>query len=131
MMSYTIRRLFMLIPVLFGVSIIVFSIVRAIPGDPARTILGTKASPEAIDHLRESVGLDKPLCVQYVTSITDLFAGDLAASTRTNTPIAEEIWQAVFATAELTVVAMIFAIVIGLNVGVLSAWFRNSWFAYI
>lgn len=131
MMSYTIRRLFMLIPVLFGVSIIVFSIVRAIPGDPARTILGTKASPEAIENLRESLGLDKPFFVQYGTYIKDLFAGDLGTSIRTNTPINEEIWQALFATAELTVVAMIFAIVIGLNVGVLSAWFRNSWFDYI
>src|SRR5699024_6653413 len=115
--SYTIRRVLMLIPVLFGVSLIVFSIVRAIPGDPAQTILGTKASPEAIENLRESLGLNESFFVQYVTYIKDLFTGDLGTSIRTSSPINEEIWKALFATAELTIVAMIFAIVIGLNVG--------------
>src|SRR5699024_6363623 len=131
MMSYTIRRLFMLIPVLFGVSIIVFSIVRAIPGDPARTILGTKASPEAIENVRESLGLDKPFFVQYGTYIKDLFAGDLGTSIRTYTKIYEQVWQALFSTAELTVVAMIFAIVIVLTVVVFIELFRNFWFDYI
>lgn len=131
MMSYTIRRFLMLIPVLFGMSIIVFSIVRAIPGDPAQTILGTKASPEAIANLRESLGLDNPFFVQYGTYIKDLLTGDLGTSIRTGTPINEEIWTALAATAELTIVAMIIAIVIGLNAGVISAWFRNSWFDYV
>lgn len=131
MFSYTIRRLLMLIPVLFGVSLIVFSIVRAIPGDPARTILGTKASPEAIENLRESLGLNESFFIQYGTYIKDLFTGDLGTSIRTNSPINEEIWKALFATAELTIVAMIFAIVIGLNAGILSAWFRNSILDYI
>ncbi|MEN1970390.1 ABC transporter permease [Lentibacillus sp. N15] len=131
MMSYTIRRLLMLIPVLFGMSIIVFSIVRAIPGDPAQTILGTKASPEAIANLRDSLGLNNPFFVQYGNYIKDLFTGDLGTSIRTNSPINDEIWTALAATAELTIVAMIFAIVIGVNAGVLSAWFRNSWLDYV
>lgn len=131
MMSYTIRRFLMLIPVLFGMSIIVFSIVRAIPGDPAQTILGTKASPEAIASLRDSLGLDNPFFVQYGTYIKDLLTGDLGTSIRTNTPINEEIWTALAATAELMVVAMIFAVIIGLNAGVISAWLRNTWFDYI
>jgi peptide/nickel transport system permease protein len=121
----------MLIPVLIGMSLIVFSIVRFIPGDPARTILGTKASPEAIANLHEQLGLDKPFFVQYVAYIKDLVTGDLGTSIRTNTPINEEIWTALAATAELTIVAMIFAVVIGLNAGIISAWFRNSLFDYV
>lgn len=131
MMSYTIRRLFMLIPVLFGMSIIVFSIVRFIPGDPAQTILGTKATREAIENLRESLGLDQPFFVQYVSYVKDLLTGDLGISIRTNSPINDEIWTALAATAELTIVAMIFAVVVGLNAGILSAWFRNTWFDYV
>lgn len=131
MMSYTIRRLLMLIPVLLGMAIIVFSIVRAIPGDPALTILGTKASPEAVASLRESLGLDKPFFIQFGSYIKDLLTGDLGTSIRTSTPINDEIWQALIATAELTIVAMIFAIVIGLNAGIISAWFRNTWFDYV
>lgn len=131
MFSYTVRRLLMLIPVLFGVSLIVFSIVRAIPGDPARTILGTKASPEAIENLRESLGLNEPFFIQYGTYIKDLFTGDLGVSIRNSTPINEEIWRALFATAELALVAMIFAVIIGLNAGILSAWFRNSVLDYV
>lgn len=121
----------MLIPVLFGMSLIVFSIVRAIPGDPARTILGTKATPEAIEALHEKLGLDNPFFVQYGTYIKDLFKGDLGESIRTNAPINDEIWTALGATAELTIVAMIFAIIIGLNAGVISAWFRNSILDYV
>lgn len=130
MMSYTIRRFLMLIPVLFGMSMIVFSIVRAIPGDPAQTILGTKASPEAIASLRENLGLDNPFFVQYGSYIKDLLTGDLGTSIRTGTPINEEIWTALAATAELSIVAMLFAIIIGLNAGVISAWLRNSVFDY-
>lgn len=121
----------MLIPVLFGMSLIVFSIVRAIPGDPARTILGTKATPEAIESLHEKLGLDNPFFVQYGTYIKDLFKGDLGDSIRTNAPINDEIWTALGATAELTIVAMLFAIIIGLNAGVISAWFRNSILDYV
>lgn len=130
MMSYTIRRFLMLIPVLFGMSMIVFSIVRAIPGDPAQTILGTKASPEAIASLRENLGLDNPFFVQYGSYIKDLLTGDLGTSIRMGTPINEEIWTALAATAELSIVAMLFAIIIGLNAGVISAWLRNSVFDY-
>lgn len=130
MMSYTIRRMLMLIPVLAGMSLIVFSIVRMIPGDPARTILGTKASPEAIENLHKSLGLDENFFIQYVTYIKDLFTGDLGTSIRTGTAINDEIWIKLAATAELTIVAMIFAIIIGLNAGVISAWFRNSFSDY-
>lgn len=131
MVSYSIRRLLLLIPVLFGVSLIVFSIVRFIPGDPAATILGTKASPESIAHLQEQLGLNKPFFTQYVSFLKDLVTGNLGTSIKTGSPINEEIWGALAATAELTIVAMIFAVIIGLNAGIISAWFQNSWFDYV
>ncbi|HWL13562.1 MAG TPA: ABC transporter permease, partial [Ureibacillus sp.] len=131
MLSYTIRRLFSLIPVLFGMTLVVFAIIRAIPGDPAQVILGQKATKEAIATLTKELGLDKPWFIQYVDYLQALFTGDLGTSLRTRGPINEEIWPYLAATIELTLVAMIIAIVIGVNAGIISAWFSNSWFDYL
>jgi peptide/nickel transport system permease protein len=120
----------MLIPVLLGMSIIVFSIIRAIPGDPAQTILGTKATPEAIKNLDHSLGLDKPIIVQYFDYIKQIFTGDFGTSIRTNAPISQEIWPHLAATIELSVVAMIIAIFLGVNAGIISAWKQNSAFDF-
>lgn len=131
MFSYTIRRVFSLIPVLFGMTLVVFAIIRAIPGDPAQVILGQKATKEAIATLTRELGLDKPWYIQYGDYIKALFAGDLGTSLRTRGPINEEIWPYLAATIELTVVAMIIAVFIGVNAGIISAWFSNSWFDYL
>ncbi|HZH59663.1 MAG TPA: ABC transporter permease [Metabacillus sp.] len=131
MLSYTIRRLFSLIPVLFGMTLVVFAIIRAIPGDPAQVILGQKATKEAIATLTKELGLDKPWYIQYVDYLQDLFTGDFGTSLRTRGPINEEIWPYLAATIELTLVAMIIAIFIGVNAGIISAWFSNSWFDYL
>ncbi|MGV3487348.1 MAG: ABC transporter permease [Tuberibacillus sp.] len=128
MLAYSIRRLLALIPVLIGMSLIVFGIIRAIPGDPALAILGQKATPEAIQQLRHSLGLDKPWYTQYFSYITDLLKGDFGTSIRTHAAIREEIWSHLAATIELSVLAMIIAIVIGVNLGILSAWKQNSVF---
>lgn len=130
MFNYAIRRLLMLIPVLFGMSVIVFLIIRAIPGDPARTILGPKATAEAVAKLRNDLGLNEPVFVQYVSYIKNLLTGDLGTSIKTSTPISDEIWPHLAATLELAIVAMIIAIVVGVNAGILSAWFQNSVFDY-
>lgn len=130
MLSYTVRRLFMLIPVLFGMSLIVFFMLRLIPGDPADAILGEKASPAAKEALTQQLGLDEPWYTQYISYIGDLLQGDLGESLRTRSPISEEIWPFLAATFELALVAMIIAIVIGVNAGIISAWFQNSWFDY-
>ncbi|WP_010678000.1 ABC transporter permease [Bacillus timonensis] len=130
MLSYTVRRLFMLIPVLFGMSLIVFFMLRLIPGDPADAILGEKASPAAKEALTQQLGLDEPWYTQYVSYIGDLLQGDLGESLRTRSPISEEIWPFLAATFELALVAMIIAVVIGVNAGIISAWFQNSWFDY-
>ncbi|MGQ4664552.1 ABC transporter permease [Metabacillus halosaccharovorans] len=131
MLSYTVRRLFSLIPVLFGMTLVVFAIIRAIPGDPAQVILGQKATKEAIATLTKELGLDKPWYIQYVDYLQALFTGDLGTSLRTRGPINEEIWPYLAATIELTLVAMIIAIFIGVNAGIISAWFSNSWFDYL
>lgn len=131
MLSYTVRRLFSLIPVLFGMTLVVFAIIRAIPGDPAQVILGQKATKEAIATLTKELGLDKPWYIQYGDYLQALFTGDLGTSLRTRGPINEEIWQYLAATIELTLVAMIIAIFIGVNAGIISAWFSNSWFDYL
>lgn len=131
MLSYTIRRLIMLIPVLLGMSIIVFSIVRAIPGDPAQTILGEKATPEQIESLREALGLNNPWYIQYFHYLGDILTGDLGTSLHNGAPIAEEVPRYLAATAELTIFSMLFAVIIGVNAGIIAAWKQNSWFDYI
>jgi peptide/nickel transport system permease protein len=131
MFAYSIRRVGQLIPVLFGVSIVVFCIVHAIPGDPAQVILGEHASKQAIANLRLQLGLDKPLYIQYFHYVWQLLHGDLGTSLLTQKPIAQEIGPYLAATAELTLFSMVFATVIGVNAGILSAWKRNTWFDYV
>lgn len=131
MLSYTIRRIFMLIPVLIGMSIIVFSIIHAIPGDPASVILGERASQESIDRINAHLGLDKPIVVQYFIYVKNLLQGDLGESIRTHRAISTEIWPYLAATLELALVSMAIAIFFGVNLGIIAAWKQNSWFDYV
>lgn len=130
MLNYIGRRLLQLIPVLLGMTFIVFLIIRAIPGDPAQVILGQQATEAAVQALRESLGLDNPWYVQYVHYLGDLLRGDLGTSMRTREAISSEIWPYLAATIELAFCAMVLAIIIGVNAGIISAWFQNSWFDY-
>ncbi|MFB9326042.1 ABC transporter permease [Paenibacillus aurantiacus] len=131
MLNYTVRRLLMLIPVLLGMTIIVFAIIHAIPGDPADVILGEKASPESKAALRQELKLDEPLYIQYGDYLKKLVTGDLGTSIKTKEPIAKEIWPYLAATLELTIVAMALAVFVGVNAGIISAWKHNSWFDYL
>ncbi|MDQ0216823.1 peptide/nickel transport system permease protein [Oikeobacillus pervagus] len=131
MVSYTIRRLTMLIPVLIGMSIIVFSLIHAIPGNPAQLILGQQATKEAVEALTKELGLDQPLYIQFWEYFKSLLTGDLGTSIKTQSPISAEIGPYLAATIELSFCAMIIAIFIGVNAGIISAWFQNSWFDYI
>ncbi|MDP5272977.1 ABC transporter permease [Chengkuizengella axinellae] len=130
MFSYTIRRLLMLIPVLFGMTFIVFFMIRAIPGDPAQVILGQLATEEAINNLRAELGLDQPWFTQYFEYLKQLLTLDLGESLRTRTAVSEEIWPYMAATFELSFVALLIAVVVGVNAGIISAWFQKSWFDY-
>lgn len=131
MLHYIGRRILHLIPVLLGMTFIVFFIIRAIPGDPAQVILGQQATEESIAALRQKLGLDQAWYIQYFDYLKGLLTGDLGESLRTRQPISTEIWPYLAATIELAIFAMIIAIIIGMNAGIISAWFQNSWFDYI
>ncbi len=131
MLTYTVKRLFSLIPVLLGLSLVVFFMIRAIPGDPAQLILGQLATKEAVEALTKQLGLDQPWFVQYFHYLGNLLTGDLGESIRTKAPISEEMVPYLMATIELSFCAMLVAVVVGVNAGIISAWFQNSWFDYV
>ncbi|WP_071458756.1 ABC transporter permease [Bacillus massilinigeriensis] len=130
MLAYSVRRVFSLVPVLLGLSLVVFFMIRAIPGDPAQVILGQLATKEAIAELSKDLGLDEPWYIQYFQYLGGLVTGDLGESLRTKTAISAEIWPYLAATIELSFFAMLIAILVGVNAGIVSAWFQNSWFDY-
>lgn len=130
MTSYIRKRLLQLIPVLLGMTFIVSMLVRAIPGNPAQVILGQQATKEAVEALTIKLGLDQPWYMQYFNYVKGLFMGDLGESMRTRTPVTQEIWPYLAATIELSLFAIIVAIIIGMNAGIISAWFQNSIFDY-
>jgi peptide/nickel transport system permease protein len=110
-----------LIPVLFGVSVVVFVMVRAIPGDPAQILLGQAATPEQVQQLRAQLGLDQPLPTQYLLFLRDALTGDLGSSIVTGRPVTTELLDRFPATLELALTALIFATVVGIPVGVIAA----------
>jgi peptide/nickel transport system permease protein len=110
-----------IIPVLLGVSIVVFFMVRAIPGNPAQIMLGQQASQEQVQQLTEKMGLDKPVFVQYGLFLKDALRGDLGDSTVTGRPVTTELLVRFPATLELVAFAMLIAILVGVPVGVISA----------
>ncbi len=130
MLSYIGKRLFQLIPVLLGMTFVVFMMIRAIPGNPAQVILGQQATPEAVAALNAKLGLDQPWYIQFFSYLKGIFTGNLGESMRTRLPVADEIWPYLAATLELALFAMIIAVIIGINAGIISAWFQNSWFDY-
>jgi peptide/nickel transport system permease protein len=126
MSKYIIRRALESVPVIIGVSILVFMLLRLIPGDPAIAILGERATPENIAAIRERLGLNKPLPEQYIIWIGNLLQGDLGNTVRGNIPIANELRSRFPATIELSLVAITLATVIGVPMGIFSAVRRNS-----
>jgi peptide/nickel transport system permease protein len=110
-----------LIPVLIGVSLIVFFMVRLIPGDPAQILLGQQASPERVAEIREQLGLDEPIPVQYANFLAGAVRGELGDSIVTGRPVTTELLDRFPATLELTAAAMLFAVCVGVPVGVVAA----------
>ena len=127
---YITKRLLMLIPVLLGVSILAFSLIHLAPGDPAITMAGEHASPQIINAIREKYGLDKPLTTQYWIWLKQVLHGDLGRSIVSNEFVAKEILERFPNTVELTIFAMIFAVVIGSIAGIISASRQYSIFDY-
>lgn len=126
MTQYIIRRLLALIPILLGVSMLIFLVMRLIPGDPARQALGIEATGEQVAVLRKSWRLDEPLPAQYVAWLQHALQGDLGRSTVSRVPVTQEVLSRLPATLALTVASSIVAIVVGLFLGILSAIRHNS-----
>lgn len=125
MITYFGRRLGLSIVTLFGVSVIAFALIHALPGDPARTIAGLLASPEDVQRVRDRMGLDEPLLVQYGRYVGNLVQGDLGISARTRQPVWQEISSRLPRTVQLATVATVFGSVLGVIAGAVGARFRN------
>ena len=126
MLRYILKRLLQIIPVLIGVSLIVFVIMRVFSPDPAPIVLGQHATMEAAEAWREANGLNKPIVVQYIDFVTGFITGDLGNSYYTKTPVIKEIMSRFPATIELALLATIFASFFGILIGVISAVKKNS-----
>ncbi|WP_456413562.1 ABC transporter permease [Oceanithermus profundus] len=144
MTAYAIRRFLSLIPVLFGVSLLVFTFIHMIPGDPAVVMLGERATPESLEKLRKQLNLDKPLFFnfdaavekkspaalfesQYFTFVTRILHGDLGQSIFTKVDVATELRARFPATFELSVGAMLIALMLAIPAGIMAAVRKNSW----
>ncbi|MGM1046442.1 MAG: ABC transporter permease [Bacillota bacterium] len=127
MLMYTVRRLIQTIPVVIGVTIIVFLLMHLIPGDAAQVIVGEGAPKEKVEQIRESLGLNDPLPLQYWNYVSQLAQGDLGDSIRSSRPIADEIFKSRFwITVELALYSTMLAVFLGLTAGIISAVKRNS-----
>jgi peptide/nickel transport system permease protein len=129
-MSFTrtiIKRLLWLVLVVLGVSVITFVVSHLIPGDPARLIAGDRATDEIVANIRQGLGLNRPLPVQYWRYLTGLLHGDLGTSIRTSRPVLEDLRAFFPATLELALVALLLATLLGIPLGILSAVYRNKW----
>ena len=127
MLSYALRRLAMIVPVLFGVSVIVFLIMALIPGDPALAILGSFATPENVAGLRRELGLDRSLVEQYGIWLGNLLQGDFGRSYSLNRPVMDEIADRLGPTLLLAGASLVLCTVLGLAAGVVSAVRQYGW----
>jgi peptide/nickel transport system permease protein len=118
---YIAKRLLQIIPVVVGVTLIAFALIHLAPGDPARTMLGQHATQSEIAEIREKYGLDQPLYVQYFVWLGDVLHGDLGRSILSHEQVTTEIAERLPNTIELAIAAMIFAILIGVVAGIISA----------
>jgi ABC-type dipeptide/oligopeptide/nickel transport system permease component len=119
--AFFVRRLVLTVPVLLGVTTLVFSLLHLVPGDPVQAMLGDSASPQDVAELRGRLGLDRPLLVQYAAFMKGVGTGNLGASLRTNQAVTAAIAERMPATLELALAAMAFAIVVAIPLGIVAA----------
>lgn len=124
--TYLIRRVLHIIPVMVGLSMLIFVISRVIPGDPVRLALGTEATAEQVEQLRHQMGLDRPLHIQYLNYVAGLLRGDFGYSLRTHRSVTKDLKDFFPATFELTTVAMALSIAVGVPLGIISAVRKDS-----
>lgn len=127
MWKYITKRILYLVPVVIGVTFIVFLIMNMAPGDPVKTILGEQATPEAIEELREELGLNDNILVQYKNYFLGLLRGDMGTSYKTKVGVAEEIRSRIPTTAKLAFIAIFIAISFSIPLGIFAAVKQNTW----
>jgi peptide/nickel transport system permease protein len=125
--KFILRRLLLLIPILLGLTLLVFLFIRALPGDPAAAILGERATPEGLERVRQALGLNKPLYVQYLDYLSGISRLDFGRSFINHRDVTDDFLQRFPATIELTTAALIFAIGIGIPLGMYTAKHRGTW----
>jgi peptide/nickel transport system permease protein len=127
MLAYALRRLLMIVPVLVGISVIVFLVIWLIPGDPAHAILGTFATPENVKSLNAELGLDRPLPEQYLIWIGNVLTGDFGRSYVLHKPVIAELAERLFPTLLLAGTALVLSSVFGILFGIIAAIRQNGW----
>ena len=125
MLQYALKRIALTIPVLFGVATLVFLLIHLVPGDPAQAMLGESAPAADLEELRDRLGLDEPLLVQYRKYVVGLVKGDLGTSFRYNEPVGSEIVRRIGPTAQLASAAMVVSVALALPLGIVAALFRG------
>lgn len=128
--TFLLRRFGLMIVILFLVSVIIFSLVHLTPGDPARMMLGQEATPEALEALRNKMGLNDPLHIQYFNWVKDIVQGDFGNSLIDNTPVLSIILQKLPVTIQLTIFSFFIALVIAIPAGIISATKKGTFFDY-
>lgn len=128
LLRYSIKRFLLAVPVIVGVSVIAFVLIHITPGNPAQLIAGRFATQEMVLRIRDSLNLDEPLHVQYMLWIGDVLAGDFGTSwtVQPGTKISTLMWERIPLTAELTLLGTLFALLIGLPAGIISAVYQNE-----
>lgn len=128
MTRFVIRRLILLVPTLLGLILLTFGILKLTPGDPAAIMLGQSATPEQVAALRERLGLDQPVLVQFFKYTQSVIRGDLGQSIRGNVQVLDAVMARLPYTLELAASAMIVAVLLGVSLGILAATTRHKWF---
>ena len=127
MIGYTLRRIAYLVPVIVGVSLVSFGLLRFIPGDPAVVLAGVGATEADLQGIRQEYGLDQPVPVQYVAYIGKALRGDLGISIRTRDPVSRTLFQRLQLTVQLTLLSMLISVSLGVFAGVVAATRHNTW----
>jgi peptide/nickel transport system permease protein len=127
MLKFVVRRLLLLVPILLGLSILVFVWIRALPGGPAQALLGERATPETIAQIERTYGLDEPVYVQYGKYLQRTVRFDFGVSTSSRRPVTEELSRRFPATIELAVAAMLFSVVFGIPLGFIAGKRYGTW----
>ena len=127
MLRFVVRRLLLLVPILVGLSLLVFFWIRALPASPAVSLLGERATPETIRQIERQYGLDKPVYIQYFRYVEKVVQGDLGTTIRTRRPVTDELRERFPATIELTIAALLFATLLGVPLGFVAAKRYGTW----